>query len=118
MVKLSFWIRCLGVGLLIVLRVAAASVTASFDRGIVESGETVRFNVTLEGEQPTEVPKLPSLPLVQAIQYLGPRQMTQIINGVSSFQVVFQFQLQTRGQGELTMPSLAVTTRGGAFQTP
>ncbi|MCX6869536.1 MAG: BatD family protein [Verrucomicrobia bacterium] len=97
---------------------AAASVTASFDRGIVESGETVRFNVTLEGEQPTEVPKLPSLPLVQAIQYLGPRQMTQIINGVSSFQVVFQFQLQTRGQGELTMPSLAVTTRGGAFQTP
>jgi hypothetical protein len=98
--------------------VTAASVTASFDRGIVESGETVRFNVTLEGEQPTEVPKLPSLPLVQAIQYLGPRQMTQIINGVSSFQVVFQFQLQTRGQGELTMPSLAVTTRGGAFQTP
>jgi hypothetical protein len=98
--------------------VEAASVTASFDRGIVESGETVRFNVTLEGEQPTEVPKLPSLPLVQAIQYLGPRQMTQIINGVSSFQVVFQFQLQTRGQGELTMPSLAVTTRGGAFQTP
>ena len=118
MVKLSFWARCLGVGLLIVLRVAAASVTASFDRGIVESGETVRFNVTLEGEQPTEVPKLPSLPLVQAIQYLGPRQMTQIINGVSSFQVIFQFQLQTRGQGELTMPSLAVTTRGGAFQTP
>ena len=118
MVKLSFWIRCLGVGLLIVLRVAAASVTASFDRGIVESGETVRFNVTLEGEQPTEVPKLPSLPLVQAIQYLGPRQMTQIINGVSSFQVIFQFQLQTRGQGELTMPSLAVTTRGGAFRTP
>jgi len=118
MVKLSFWARCLGVGLLILLRVEAASVTASFDRGIVESGETVRFNVTLEGEQPTEVPKLPSLPLVQAIQYLGPRQMTQIINGVSSFQVVFQFQLQTRGQGELTMPSLAVTTRGGAFQTP
>lgn len=118
MVKLSFWARCLGVGLLILLRVTAASVTASFDRGIVESGETVRFNVTLEGEQPTEVPKLPSLPLVQAIQYLGPRQMTQIINGVSSFQVVFQFQLQTRGQGELTMPSLAVTTRGGAFQTP
>ena len=118
MVKLSFWARCLGVGLLILLRVTAASVTASFDRGIVESGETVRFNVTLEGEQPTEVPKLPSLPLVQAIQYLGPRQMTQIINGVSSFQVVFQFQLQTRGQGELTMPSLAVTTRSGAFQTP
>ena len=118
MVKLSFWARCFGVGLLILLRVTAASVTASFDRGIVESGETVRFNVTLEGEQPTEVPKLPSLPLVQAIQYLGPRQMTQIINGVSSFQVVFQFQLQTRGQGELTMPSLAVTTRGGAFQTP
>jgi hypothetical protein len=117
-VKLSFWARCFGVGLLILLRVTAASVTASFDRGIVESGETVRFNVTLEGEQPTEVPKLPSLPLVQAIQYLGPRQMTQIINGVSSFQVVFQFQLQTRGQGELTMPSLAVTTRGGAFQTP
>ena len=118
MVKLSFWARCFGVGLLILLRVTAASVTASFDRGIVESGETVRFNVTLEGEQPTEVPKLPSLPLVQAIQYLGPRQMTQIINGVSSFQVVFQFQLQTRGQGELTMPSLAVTTRSGAFQTP
>jgi len=118
MVKLSFWIRCLGVGLLIVLRVGAASVTASFDRGIVESGETVRFNVTLEGEQPTEVPQLPSLPLVQSIQYLGPRQMTQIINGVSSFQVIFQFQLQTRGQGELTMPSLAVTTRGGAFRTP
>jgi len=118
MVKLSFWFRCLGVGLLIVLRVAAASVTASFDRGIVESGETVRFNVTLEGEQPTEVPQLPSLPLVQSIQYLGPRQMTQIINGVSSFQVIFQFQLQTRGQGELTMPSLAVTTRGGAFRTP
>ena len=118
MVKLSFWARCFGVGLLILLRVTAASVTASFDRGIVESGETVRFNVTLEGEQPTEVPKLPSLPLVQAIQYLGPRQMPQIINGVSSFQVVFQFQLQTRGQGELTMPSLAVTTRGGAFQTP
>ena len=118
MVKLSFWARCFGVGLLILLRVTAASVTASFDRGIVESGETVRFNVTLEGEQPTEVPKLPSLPLVQAIQYLGPRQMTQIINGVSSFQVVFQFQLQTRGQGELTMPSIAVTTRGGAFQTP
>ena len=118
MVKLSFWARCFGVGLLILLRVTAASVTASFDRGIVESGETVRFNVTLEGEQPTEVPKLPSLPLVQAIQYLGPRQMTQIINGVSSFQVVFHFQLHTRGQGELTMPSLAVTTRGGAFQTP
>ncbi len=118
MVKLCFWARCFGVSLLILLRVTAASVTASFDRGIVESGETVRFNVTLEGEQPTEVPKLPSLPLVQAIQYLGPRQMPQIINGVSSFQVVFQFQLQTRGQGELTMPSLAVTTRGGAFQTP
>ena len=118
MVNLGFWFRCLGAGLLILLRVAAASATASFDRGIVESGETVRFNVTLEGEQPTEVPRLPNLPLVQTIQYLGPRQMTQIINGVSSFQVVFQFQLQTRGEGELTMPALTVTTRGGAFQTP
>lgn len=116
--NLGFWFRCLGAGLLILLRVVAASATASFDRGIAESGETVRFNVTLEGEQPTEVPRLPNLPLVQAIQYLGPRQMTQIINGVSSFQVVFQFQLQTRGEGELTMPALTVTTRGGAFQTP
>ena len=118
MVNMGFWFRCLGAGLLILLRAVAASATASFDRGIAESGETVRFNVTLEGEQPTEVPRLPNLPLVQAIQYLGPRQMTQIINGVSSFQVVFQFQLQTRGEGELTMPALTVTTRGGAFQTP
>jgi hypothetical protein len=78
----------------------------------------VRFNVILEGEQPTEVPKLPNLPMVQSIQYLGPRQMTQIINGVSSYQVTFQFQLQTRGQGELTIPPVTVTTRGGAFQTP
>ena len=116
--NMGFWFRCLGAGLLILLRVVAASATASFDRGIAESGETVRFNVTLEGEQPTEVPRLPNLPLVQAIQYLGPRQMTQIVNGVSSFQVVFQFQLQTRGEGELTMPTLTVTTRGGAFQTP
>lgn len=116
--NLGFWFRCLGAGLLTLLRVVAASATASFDRGIAESGETVRFNVTLEGEQPTEVPRLPNLPLVQAIQYLGPRQMTQIVNGVSSFQVVFQFQLQTRGEGELTMPALTVTTRGGAFQTP
>ena len=116
--NMGFWFRCLGAGLLILLRVVAASATASFDRGIAESGETVRFNVTLEGEQPTEVPRLPNLPLVQAIQYLGPRQMTQIVNGVSSFQVVFQFQLQTRGEGELTMPALTVTTRGGAFQTP
>ena len=116
--NMGFWFRCLGASLLILLRVAAASATASFDRGIAESGETVRFNVTLEGEQPTEVPRLPNLSLVQTIQYLGPRQMTQIVNGVSSFQVVFQFQLQTRGEGELTMPALTVTTRGGAFQTP
>lgn len=115
--NMGFWFRCLGASLLILLRVAAASATASFDRGIAESGETVRFNVTLEGEQPTEVPRLPNLSLVQTIQYLGPRQMTQIVNGVSSFQVVFQFQLQTRGEGELTMPALTVTTRGGALQT-
>jgi hypothetical protein len=82
----------LGVGALLLFRLAAASVTASLDRAIVESGETVRFNVILEGEQPTEVPKLPNLPMVQSIQYLGPRQMTQIINGVSSYQVTFQFQ--------------------------
>lgn len=100
----GFWFRCLGVGALLLFRLAAASVTASLDRAIVESGETVRFNVILEGEQPTEVPKLPNLPMVQSIQYLGPRQMTQIINGVSSYQVTFQFQLQTRGQGELTIP--------------
>lgn len=117
MVNPGFWFRCIGVGLLLVWRLVAASATASFDRSIVESGETVRFNITLEGEHPTEVPRLPSLPLVQAIQYLGPRQMTQIINGVSSFQVVFQFQLQTRGEGELTMPAVSVATRGGAFQT-
>ena len=114
----GFWFRCLGVGALLLFRLAAASVTASLDRAIVESGETVRFNVILEGEQPTEVPKLPNLPMVQSIQYLGPRQMTQIINGVSSYQVTFQFQLQTRGQGELTIPPVTVTTRGGAFQTP
>lgn len=102
---------------LLVPRMLGASATAEFDRTLIESGETVRFHVTLEGEQPTEVPRLPSLPMVQSVQYLGPRQMTQIINGVSSFQVVFQFQLQTRGEGELTMPPLTVATRGGAFQT-
>ncbi len=104
--------------LCLLMRLSAASATASFDRNLAESGETLRLQVTLEGEQPTEVPRLPSLPLVQSIQYLGPRQMTQIINGVSSFQVVFQFQLQTRGEGELTLPPLTVNTRGGAVQTP
>lgn len=94
-----------------------ASVSASLDRAIAESGETLRLNVTLEGEQPTAVPRLPNLPLVQSIQYLGPRQMTQIVNGVSSFQVVFQFQLQTRGEGELTVPALTVATRAGSLQT-
>jgi len=117
MVNLGFWLRGIGLGLLLAWRLAAASATATFDRSIVESGETVRLNVTLEGEQPTEVPRVPNLPLVQTIQYLGPRQMTQIINGVSSFQVVFQFQLQTRGEGELTLPSLSIATRGGTFQT-
>lgn len=103
--------------LCLVMRLSAASATASFDRNLAESGETLRLQITLEGEQPTEVPRLPSLPLVQSIQYLGPRQMTQIVNGVSSFQVVFQFQLQTRGQGELTLPPLTVNTRGGPVQT-
>jgi hypothetical protein len=117
-VNARLWFRIGWIGLLVAMRLSAGSATASFDRAIVESGETVRFNVTLEGEQPTEVPRLPNLPLVQTIQYLGPRQMTQIVNGVSSYQVTFQFQLQTRGQGELTMPPLTVTTRGGAFQTP
>jgi len=117
MVNLGVWLRCIGWGLLLAWRLAAASATATFDRWIVESGETVRLNVTLEGEQPTEVPRVPNLPLVQAIQYLGPRQMTQIVNGVSSFQVVFQFQVQTRGEGELTMPALSVVTRSGTFRT-
>lgn len=99
------------------LRAAGASVSAAFDRAIAESGETVRLNVTLEGDQPTAVPRIPNLPMVQSVQYLGPRQMTQIVNGVSSFQVVFQFQMQTRGEGELTVPSLTVTTRAGNLQT-
>ena len=117
MVNAGRLLRWVCLGLCLLMRLSAASATASFDRSLAESGETLRLQVTLEGEQPTEVPRLPSLPLVQSIQYLGPRQMTQIINGVSSFQVVFQFQLQTRGEGELTLPSLTVNTRGGALQT-
>lgn len=107
---------CLLAGLL-ATRCLGASVSASLDRAIAESGETLRLNITLEGEQPTAVPRLPNLPMVQSVQYLGPRQMTQIVNGVSSFQVVFQFQVQTRGEGELTIPTLTVATRAGPLQT-
>lgn len=107
---------CLLAGLL-ATRCLGASVSASLDRAIAESGETLRLTVTLEGEQPTAVPRLPNLPMVQSVQYLGPRQMTQIVNGVSSFQVVFQFQVQTRGEGELTIPALTVATRAGPLQT-
>lgn len=113
-------LRLLGACLMLVgalLPCLGASVSASLDRAIAESGETLRLNVTLEGEQPTAVPRLPNLPMVQSVQYLGPRQMTQIVNGVSSFQVVFQFQVQTRGEGELTIPTLTVATRAGPLQT-
>ncbi|MEY4691676.1 MAG: hypothetical protein RIT19_2001 [Verrucomicrobiota bacterium] len=98
-------------------RATGASVSASFDRAVAESGETLRFNVTLEGEQPTAVPRIPNLPMVQSVQYMGPLQTTQIANGVTTFRVVFQFQLQTRGEGELRVPPIAVATRGGNLQT-
>jgi hypothetical protein len=109
------WI--LGAAVLAAFQLAAASARLELDRLFMESGETVPLKIIVEDAQPTAVPQIPAIPLVAGREYLGPEQRSQIINGVSSYQVVFKFRIQVRGTGELLIPSVVVPSNSGNLQT-
>lgn len=95
----------------------AASVSAVLDRMFVESGEPVALRIVVENTRPTEVPRIPAIKNVISAQYQGPTETTQIMNGVSTYQLTLRFLLQTGGSGELVIPEITVPTVSGPLKT-
>lgn len=100
-----------------VLQMRAGTVRVELDRFFMESGDAVPLKVIVEDAQPTVVPRLPPIPLIAGVEYLGPEQRSQIINGVSSFQVTFRYRIQLRGEGDLVIPAITVSTKTGELRT-
>jgi hypothetical protein len=109
------WLSALA--LILCAGVRAASVSAVLDRMFIEAGEPVALRIVVENTRPTEVPRIPSIKNVISAQYQGPTESTQIMNGVSTYQLTLRFLLQTGGSGELVIPEITVATASGPLKT-
>lgn len=91
-------------------------VTASVDRAAVGTDETFNLTVTINGSMGAAQPQLPVL---DGFQVLGSSTSTQInmINGKTTSQVDYIYQLQATRAGDLQIPAISVNVDGQTYAT-
>ncbi len=90
----------------------APSLTASLSRNLVPVGETVTLSLTLQNANPSAVPVLPALTNLVQIGAPRPVHSVNIVNGETSSQTIFHYQLQAMAPGEVTIPAIRAQAQG------
>ncbi len=95
----------------------AARLTAAVDRNNLTTDETLMLTLTLYTPDGS-MPKL-TLPSLDQFRVIGSSQslQTSIINGATSAQAVYTFQLQPIGVGNFTIPGLSLDWNGQLLST-
>lgn len=91
--------------------------TAAVDRSVLSTTDTLQLQLTLTGS--VEAAMQPQLPGLLEFVVLGSSQSSQfqLINGVTSAQIVFTYQLRPTQTGSLTIPSIPIDVGGQTLQT-
>lgn len=106
------WIAGLAAG-----RLAAAEVSAQFDRDVVEVGGTAVLRLTITDAGNVPIPELP--PVAGArIAFAGTGQEYRFVNGRQSSSVVHNFAVTPAATGTVTIPPIVVSVNGGQVRTP
>jgi hypothetical protein len=111
----ALWSCLLAWGLQAVLTGATARL--ELDREFMEDGEVIPMRIVVEDAVPSAIPSIPNSQILVFTESLGQEQRQQIVNGVSSFQVIIRYRGSLRGTGELRIPSISVPTSAGVLQT-
>jgi hypothetical protein len=111
----ALWSFLLAWGLQAVL--AGATARLELDREFMEDGEVIPMRIVVEDAVPSAIPSIPNSQILVFTESLGQEQRQQIINGVSSFQVIIRYRGSLRGTGELRIPSISVPTSAGVLRT-
>ncbi len=107
---------CLGLALLPVAAPAAdaPAAIARVDRTQLAPGESLELSVTLQnGEGEVDVTAITDFKVLSQ----GTSTSLRIVNGVTSREVIHNYLLMPRRQGQLTIPALSVTVDGQVLHT-
>ena len=102
---------CLGV-----VRLDAATFTASLDRDTIALGESATLSLTFEGGSPKDVPT-PNVPGLQIVN-AGNSQNFSILNGQMNSTVTVTYSITPRKTGEFVIPSLVADVGGQRLSSP
>ncbi len=93
----------------------AGSFTAEVDRTEIEKGETLQLSLTLSGKAESE----PSLDSLSDFDILSQGQSSniQITNGSMTHEISYNYLLQPKRDGNLTIPSFSLTIDGEKIST-
>lgn len=97
-------------------RLASAQVQVSLGRSTIAVGESVEFNVTIEGSDMDRWPEVP----VQAgleIQRTGGSKSTTIINGVRNDKIIIPHLIRATKAGDYTLGPVKVISGGKTLQS-
>lgn len=96
---------------------AQSPLSVRVDRAEITADETVMLIVEVDLSSKAQ-PSL-TLPVFESFAIVGQNQASQtsIINGVVSTKVVYQFRLQPRTSGTLTIPPITVTVQGQSYDS-
>jgi len=102
--------------LLLAQTLAGAEARLILDRERMEFGETLGFQVVVEGTQRTAQPVLPTMPGIRS-QYLGPTSQMESINGQTTVKVVHRFVLKPDTTNDVVIPPISVRTGNQTLMT-
>ena len=110
------WFRALFLAccaMLCVLRVAAATVSASIDRQMVPLGEIVTLSITFDGANVAQ----PNLPQIPGFELVGTGSSFNVdaVRGIA--QQTFSYQLSTTRAGDFTIPGFRFNVGGQIQET-
>jgi hypothetical protein len=114
--KLVALVICLGLALLPAAAPAAdaPAAIARVDRSQLAPGESLALSVTLQnGEGEVDVAAIKDFKVLSQ----GTSTSLQIVNGVTSREVIYNYLLIPQRQGQLTIPALSVIVAGQVLQT-
>ena len=99
------------------LTIAAPQLQATVDANQVMLGETLTLKLELSDTSATDKPDLSSLEDSFAIYGQQQFQSTQFVNGQVSSQLIWQYTLEPKQTGVLTIPSLSLRTSAGYLRS-
>ena len=100
-----------------VVSALGASARLELDREFFETGDLIPLRIVVEDTQPTAVPPIPTSGILVSVEYSRHETRQQILNGVSSSQVILYYRGSLRGVGTLEIPPVAVNTAAGVLRT-